>query len=85
MPEEHAPAAKEERSAGGFILWLFVGVTLYVLSTGPVVMLMGQGGISEKTVDKIYAPIVRLSKTSIGAAVLDPFFRWYGKELWGWK
>jgi hypothetical protein len=57
---------------------------LYVLSTGPVVSLMYQGKISEKTVDKIYAPVKWLSKTSPGRAVMEPFFRWYGEKLWGW-
>ena len=85
VPQENAPAAKEERSAGGFVLWFFVSVVLYVLSTGPVVRLMFQGKISESTVDKVYAPIEWLSKTSLGAAVVDPFFLWYGDELWEWK
>ena len=84
VPQEDAPSEKEGRSAGGFVLWIFISAVLYVLSTGPVVRLMGEGKISESTVDKIYAPLVWLSHTSIGAVVLEPFFHWYGEKLWGW-
>jgi hypothetical protein len=83
VPQENAPAEKEERSAGGFILWFVVGVMLYILSIGPVGRLMFEGKISLSTVEKIYAPLTWLCETRIGQVVGKPFFEWYG-ELWGW-
>ena len=84
VPQENASPPKEEKSAGGLFLWPLIVVMLYVLSTGPVVRLMDQGRVSEKVLDRIHAPIVWLSKTSIGSVILEPFFRWYGEKLWGW-
>jgi hypothetical protein len=84
VPQENASPPKEEKSAGGPFLWFVMALVLYVLSTGPVVRLMDQRRISERTLDKIYAPIVWLEKTSSGRAVLEPFFHWYGEKLWGW-
>jgi len=37
LTPEDAPAAKKERAAGGLVRWFVVIVTLYILSTGPVV------------------------------------------------
>jgi hypothetical protein len=84
VPQESVSPAKEEQSAGGPFLSFVMVLILYVLSTGPVVRLMDYGRISEKTLDKIYAPIVWLDQTSAGRAALEPFFHWYGEKLWAW-
>jgi len=51
--------AKHSFNWGGLILWPFLILVLYLLSTGPLVMMMDNGSISQNNefVGKIYAPL----------------------------
>ena len=60
-PEESTTPSEDKHSInwGALILWPFLILILYVLSIGPVWMLMAKGNLSTtgKSLDKFYRPL----------------------------
>ena len=83
MPADPEIEKKEKGFIAHFFFWMavgFVAVSLYVLSTGPVIKLLDQPGKGPSpTVLAIYAPLVWLSEKSIH---FTSFMDWYVKVLW---
>ena len=71
-------------TASQFVIALLGMLVLYVLSVGPVVRLALEEKIPFGTVEAMYAPLEWATETSIGKKTLEPFFEWYGFELWKW-
>ena len=81
MPDD-APAESSRRSSSGtwWIFWpCFILFILYPLSTGPVVLLLEKGIISDDRFLVIYKPLELVYENSDTA---QRFFDWY-TELWG--
>jgi hypothetical protein len=61
MPEITQPAPetdeKKSRGLGSYVLWAFVAVMVYVLSSGPAIVLWQKGAISDGTVRAAYFPV----------------------------
>jgi hypothetical protein len=72
-------------SFAGLVRWFCIATVLYVLSIGPVAKLMFAGRLSERTVTRIYAPLLWLGQTEVGEKLVSPCIRWYGEKVWNWK
>ena len=81
MPEPASPApeteAKQSRGFGSYLLWVFVVVMLYVLSSGPAWGLVVTGAMNLKSFDIVYWPLVwAYMHTPLHSALLSYWCWW---------
>ena len=60
------------------LLWISVGISLYVLSTGPI-MKLARSGYMPESIGVIYAPLGKLCDSF---PPVERLFRWYIEKLW---
>lgn len=63
-----------------WLVWVLGILASYPLSTGPVIKIWRGLGLSEQPLREIYAPLIAASKAS---PVVNGFFDWYVKRVWG--
>jgi hypothetical protein len=70
----------EKRSAPVIVVWLiaiFALVSLYLLSTGPAVLLRDKGIISQQTIVRVYTPVQWLYGVPFFAGAMESYLSFW--------